>query len=54
MTSGNWENGSTWTTGIPPGSSNNVYIGSIYPPGAAGTATVSLTASEFAKDVFLG
>jgi fibronectin-binding autotransporter adhesin len=52
--SGNWENASTWTGGAVPNSSNNVYIGSTYPAGAAGTATVTLTAAESANNVNVG
>jgi hypothetical protein len=51
---GNWENASIWTGGTVPGSSNNVYIGSTYPSGAASTATVTLTANESASNVYLG
>src|SRR5271157_5229513 len=53
-TSGNWNNASIWTAGTVPGSSNNVYIGSTYPSGAASTATVALTANESAANVYLG
>src|SRR5580692_7798025 len=57
--SGNWESASIWTGGTVPNSSNNVYIGSTYPasppaPGAAGTATVTLTAAESADNVNVG
>ena len=51
---GNWETASNWTGGAVPGSSNNVYIGSTYPSGAASTATVTLTANEAASNVYLG
>jgi len=54
ITSGNWEDSSIWTSGTVPGSSNNVYIGSSYPTGSATTATVTLTASESAANVYLG
>ena len=54
VTSGNWNTGSTWTTGTPPGSSNNVYIGSTYPSAAAKTATVTLTQAQSANNVYLG
>ena len=37
-----------------PNSSNNVYIGSTYPTGAAAVATVTLTANESASYVYLG
>ena len=53
VSSGNWENGSIWTTGAVPGSSNNVYIGSTYPIGSAATATVTLTQNESANNVYL-
>ncbi len=53
-TSGNWEDSTIWTGGAVPGSSNNVYIGSTYPTGAASVATVSLTANESASNVYLG
>ena len=52
--SGTWETASIWTGGTVPGSSNNVYNGSTYPSGAAATATVTLTASESANNVYLG
>ena len=52
--SGNWETASIWTTNSVPGASNNVYIGSTYPGGAAATATVTLTANEVAKNLNLG
>ena len=53
-TSGNWEDGAIWTSGTVPGSSNNVFIGSMYPAGSAATATVTLTTSESAGNVYLG
>jgi fibronectin-binding autotransporter adhesin len=37
-----------------PGSTNNVYIGSTYPSGAASVPTVTLTASESAANLYLG
>jgi hypothetical protein len=52
--SGAWSNGSTWTTGTVPGSSNNVFIGSTTPAGAAMTATVTLTQDQSAGNVYLG
>ena len=53
--SGNWNNSSTWTTGTPPGSSNNVYIGSSnQPSGTAKIATVTLTQAQSAGNVYLG
>ncbi len=52
--SGNWATASNWTGGTVPGASNNVYIGSTYPTGAASTATVTLTANESASNVYLG
>ncbi len=54
VSNGNWNTGSTWTTGMAPGSSNNVYIGSTYPSGAAKTATVTLTQAQSADNVNLG
>ncbi len=51
---GNWNTASIWTGGTVPNSSNNVYIGSTYPTGAANIATVALTANESAYNVFLG
>jgi hypothetical protein len=48
---GNWETATIWTGGAVPGSSNNVYIGSTHPTGAAATATVTLTANEAAANV---
>ena len=51
---GNWENASTWTGGAVPNSSNNVYIGSTSPGGAAGTVAVTLTAPESASNVNVG
>jgi hypothetical protein len=53
-TTGSWENSSIWTGGTVPNSSTNVYIGSTYPTGAAGTATVTLTADESADNVYVG
>ena len=52
VASGNWNNGSTWTTGTVPGSSNNVYIGSTSP--SAAVATVTLTQAQSASNVYLG
>ncbi len=53
--SGNWNDPTTWTTTIVPGSSNNVYIGSTYPSGAAATATVTISGpDELANNVYLG
>ena len=54
VASGNWNTGSTWTTGTPPGASNNVYIGSTYPSLAVATATVTLTQAQSANNVYLG
>jgi fibronectin-binding autotransporter adhesin len=52
--SGTWETPSIWTGGTVPNSSNNVFIGSTYPSGAAATATVTLIANESAANVYLG
>ncbi len=52
--SGDWEDDTIWTSGVIPGSNNNVYIGSNYPVGSASTATVTLTANESAANVYLG
>lgn len=51
---GNWETASTWTGGTVPNSSNNVYIGSTYPSGAASSPTVTLTEDESADNVSIG
>jgi hypothetical protein len=51
---GNWNDPTIWTTGLVPASSDNVYIGSTYPTGAAGTATVTLTEDESASYVYVG
>jgi hypothetical protein len=51
---GNWATPATWTTGAVPGASNNVYIGSTAPNGAAAKATVTLTTDASAANVFLG
>ena len=52
--SGDWNKSTTWTGGSVPGSSNNVYIGSTYPSGGRCTATVTLTQSQSANNVYLG
>jgi fibronectin-binding autotransporter adhesin len=52
--SGSWESPSIWTGLAVPNSSNNVYIGSTSPTGAASTATVTLTANAAANNVYLG
>ena len=54
ISNGIWEDPTIWTAGTVPGSSNNVYIGSTYPSGAAATATVTLTQAEDANNVYLG
>ena len=52
---GVWDNASIWTGGVVPGMSNNVYIGSTYPVGAASTATVTIsTVDEQAGNLYLG
>ncbi len=52
--SGNWSSGSTWTTGSLPAANANVFIGSAYPAGSAGTVTVTVSSAESAKNVYLG
>jgi hypothetical protein len=54
VASGSWETAATWTGNTVPNSSNNVYIGSTYPTGAASTATVTVGASESANNLYLG
>ncbi len=54
VTDGDWSNGSIWTTGTVPGSSNFVYIGSVYPTGSAKTATVTVSGNESAEHAILG
>jgi hypothetical protein len=54
VSSGNWETPSVWTTDSVPDSSNDVYIGSDTPSGAAMSATITLTADESADNLYLG
>jgi hypothetical protein len=54
ITSGNWEDPTIWTSGVVPGASDSVLIGSNYPTGSALTATVTLTANESAANVTIG
>jgi len=54
MTNGNWNDATIWTAGTIPGSSNNVYIGSTYPTGAAATSTVIMTQNQSASNIYLG
>ena len=54
VNNGDWSNGSIWTSGTVPGSSNNVYIGSTYPTWSAWTATVTVSVNESASSVYLG
>jgi hypothetical protein len=55
MASGNWTDPTIWTTGVIPVSSNNVYIGSTIPTGAASSATVTISsADELASNLYLG
>jgi hypothetical protein len=54
ITNGNWNNAAIWTTGTVPGASNNVFIGSNYPGGAALSATVTLTQNQSAATLYLG
>jgi hypothetical protein len=53
-TSGNWNTPGTWIPIGVPGASDNVYIGSTYPTGAALSATVVLTQDHQAQNVTLG
>jgi hypothetical protein len=50
---GNWSNVATWTNGVP-GTSDDAYIGSIYPVGAASSARVTLSQITSAGNVYLG
>ena len=52
--SGAWVSPATWVGNTVPGSGDRVFIGSTYPPGAASTATVSLTSNQTALAVYLG
>ena len=54
ITNGDWSDGTIWTTGTAPGSSNNVYIGSNYPSGSASTVTVTVSLSESAGNLYVG
>lgn len=54
VTSGNWNDTSTWTPGQVPGAIDNVYIGGNNPIGSAMTATVTLTQVEAASNLILG
>jgi hypothetical protein len=54
ITSGNWNDTSTWTPVSIPGSGDNVYIGSTYPSGAVSSATVTLIQDQSADNVYLG
>jgi hypothetical protein len=52
---GAWNNAATWMGTVVPASSSNVYIGSMYPTGAATMATVTISGSdELANNVYLG
>jgi hypothetical protein len=53
VANGNWSSAATWTNGIP-GATDNAYIGSTYPTGAAATATVTLSQNSAAGNVYLG
>jgi hypothetical protein len=53
VANGDWSNAATWTNGVP-GASDNVYIGSTAPTGAAAAATVALSQNSSAGNVFLG
>jgi hypothetical protein len=50
---GNWSSAATWTNGVP-GPTDNAYIGSTTPAGAAATATVTLSQNSAASSVYLG
>ena len=54
VTSGNWNNGLTWTPSGTPVAADTVFIGSSFPAGAAGTATVSLVQDQSVSNVYLG
>ena len=54
IVNGNWNNAATWTAGGPPGVTQNAYVGSNSPVGAAAVATVTLTTSQSAQDLHLG
>ncbi|MGD0519192.1 MAG: hypothetical protein ABSA26_16775, partial [Thermoguttaceae bacterium] len=53
ITSGNWNDTSTWMPGAIPDVSDTVYIGCNYPEGSASTATVTLTQDQSANNVTL-
>ncbi|MGL4424335.1 MAG: beta strand repeat-containing protein, partial [Gemmataceae bacterium] len=53
--SGAWSTASTWTTGGPPGATDNVYIGNNnFPAGTIATATVNLTGNATTGNIYLG
>jgi fibronectin-binding autotransporter adhesin len=57
--SGDWTTGANWIdtasgTGVAPGVSDTAYIGSNYPSGSAGTATVDLTSAISVSTVYVG
>ena len=54
ISSGDWNNASIWTSTSIPDSADNVYVGSVYPSGAATTATVTLTQDQNAGAVIVG
>ncbi len=54
VASGNWNVAGTWTPSGVPGASDNAYIGSNTPSGAAATAAVTLTQNQAAANVYLG
>ncbi len=51
---GTWSDASTWTPAGVPGASDDVFIGSTIPAGAALTANVTLTQDQFASTLILG
>jgi hypothetical protein len=50
---GDWSSVATWTNGVP-GATDNAYVGSTFPSGAAAAATVTLSQNSSAANVYLG